>query len=178
VTNAYGRSPNAWGDAMDFNSLLGRTVFDPFALAERVLQQVQDQLAHDETFTGFTGAKPPDELLAIALGNRLARMIAKEEPLVGSDRSTVGRRDDELADYEELVDRDNLLAAALGACVCWGQRAECPICNGAGTPGWALPDEQLYTVYVRPAVIAATTHHGSVAATASGAGDRKESGDA
>jgi len=62
----------------------------------------------------------------------------------------------------ELLERDGALSAALGACLCWGQRADCPLCDGAGTPGWVLPDEHLYVAYVQPAVVAAARRRSSV----------------
>lgn len=49
-------------------------------------------------------------------------------------------------------DHEVLLAAALGACECWGQDSECGLCGGAGTPGWTTPDQQLFEEYVMPAV--------------------------
>jgi hypothetical protein len=45
-----------------------------------------------------------------------------------------------------------LLAAALGACECWGRDPGCGLCNGDGGPGWIDPEEDLYAEYVRPAV--------------------------
>lgn len=44
------------------------------------------------------------------------------------------------------------LAAALGACyLCWGEDDRCEQCRGAGHPGWALPDAELYERFVVPA---------------------------
>jgi hypothetical protein len=58
----------------------------------------------------------------------------------------------DLAIYNELVHRNSMVAAALGACVCWGDRPNCPLCNGVGSPGWLPPDENLFGIYVRPVV--------------------------
>lgn len=45
------------------------------------------------------------------------------------------------------------LARALGACpVCVGGDAGCPVCAGSGTPGWAVPDPDLFAAYVAPAL--------------------------
>ena len=52
---------------------------------------------------------------------------------------------------QTLVDRNLILAAALGACECWGEDADCPACAGAGAAGWVRPDPKLYEAYVRPA---------------------------
>ena len=58
----------------------------------------------------------------------------------------------ESAAHEALVDRNLLLAAALGACDCWGEDPGCSGCGGEGSAGWVPPDPQLYAEYVAPAV--------------------------
>jgi hypothetical protein len=58
-----------------------------------------------------------------------------------------------LAELEVLRERQDLLAAALGACcLCWGQDEECRACRGRGLPGYSLPDEALFEELVLPAV--------------------------
>ena len=54
--------------------------------------------------------------------------------------------------HESLTDRNVLLAAALGACECWGEDGGCRDCAGAGAPGWIPPDPELFAEYVVPAV--------------------------
>lgn len=45
------------------------------------------------------------------------------------------------------------LAAALGACyLCWGEDHECEHCDGAGVPGWSMPDPELFATYIAPAM--------------------------
>jgi hypothetical protein len=57
------------------------------------------------------------------------------------------------ADLGELYERNDVLAAALGACpACWGQVATCAECRGHGMPGWLRPDPALYEEFVAPAV--------------------------
>lgn len=52
----------------------------------------------------------------------------------------------------ELRDRNDALAAALGACyLCWGKDPECEICNGGGRPGSSTPDKKLFTQFALPA---------------------------
>lgn len=58
--------------------------------------------------------------------------------------------------HEAMQDRVVLLAAALGACDCWGHDAGCPSCSGRGSPGWVAPDPQLYQEFVAPAAAAMT----------------------
>ena len=146
--------------AVDLGGLLGRMLPDVIAFVERVLEQAQEQLTRDGAFAA-TRDTSPDEVVATALGNRLARMIVNGDSSEMADWPTVSFRADKLSYYEELIDRNGVLAAALGACDCWGQHVNCPVCDGVGGPGWALPDEQLFTSYVRPALSAATNPSGS-----------------
>ena len=133
---------------MATKGLLEGLSFDPVAFVERVLMHVQDQLTDDDRFIG--SYQPLDEWLAVTLGNQLAGLIAKKDLSIRDKRSGTARRND--ARLKEVIARDALLAAALGACECWGQWEECPMCEGDGTSGWVLPDEQLYARYVQPAV--------------------------
>ena len=144
---------------MDLGGLVGRMAPDAIALIERVLEQAQKQLTRDGAAAG--GGTSPDEVVATALGNRLARMILNEDSSAVEDWPTVSFAADELSHYEELVDRNSVLAAALGACDCWGQHVSCPFCDGVGGPGWALPDERLFASYVGPALSAVTNSSGS-----------------
>jgi hypothetical protein len=54
--------------------------------------------------------------------------------------------------HEALVDRNTMLAAAVGACDCWGFEPDCTMCGGAGSAGWTRPDAELFTEFVEPAV--------------------------
>jgi hypothetical protein len=56
-------------------------------------------------------------------------------------------------ELEDLRERNDSLAAALGACyLCWGEDPGCEFCAGAGTPGSNAPDEILLSHYVTPAI--------------------------
>lgn len=55
-------------------------------------------------------------------------------------------------ELDELRDRLDRLAAALGACAeCWGEDPDCEVCVGTGTPGSFVPDPRLYRTLVSPA---------------------------
>ena len=126
---------------------------DPLALVGRVLEQVAGQLAPEEVRAG-AGDTPPDELVVAVLADHLARMLTGENP-EETGGPQMGEDPGWLAHYHTLLERNSVLAAALGACDCWGQDRNCPICEGGGRPGWALPDEPLFAAYVEPAVSAA-----------------------
>lgn len=65
-------------------------------------------------------------------------------------RQKIGSMNRELS---ELRERNDALAAALGAChLCWGSDPECEICAGRGSPGASEPDKRLFAQFVRPAV--------------------------
>lgn len=49
-----------------------------------------------------------------------------------------------------LHERNREIAAALGACPCFGMVRRCSECGGRGNPGWVAPDEELFLAYVGP----------------------------
>jgi hypothetical protein len=56
-------------------------------------------------------------------------------------------------ELERLRERNDALAAALGACyLCWGEDEICEVCGGRGAPGSLPPDYQMFSVLVVPAV--------------------------
>ena len=97
----------------------------------------------------------------------LARSLAlpvEEEPSAGGWRGgdpphrrqamhRLRSRFDAMRDeLEELRERQDRLAAALGACAdCWGEDPECEVCGGMGAPGSFVPDARLYRALVSPA---------------------------
>ena len=57
------------------------------------------------------------------------------------------------AELRVLRERNDLLAATLGACcLCWGQDQECRFCRGRGRPGFMMPDEAHIGEFVLPAI--------------------------
>lgn len=54
---------------------------------------------------------------------------------------------------DQLLDRVEVLAAALGACpICWGEDDSCSECRGKGRPGYFRPDREAFAEYVLPVV--------------------------
>lgn len=62
------------------------------------------------------------------------------------------------APADEAGDLVVVLAAALGACACWGHDPGCAVCAGRGGSGWRDPDLELYAEYVAPAVQRLAAH--------------------
>lgn len=57
------------------------------------------------------------------------------------------------AELDEMQERNDALAAALGACyLCWGECPDCEICGGKGRPGAFVPDPDMFKHYVLPSV--------------------------
>jgi hypothetical protein len=55
------------------------------------------------------------------------------------------------AELETLRERNDSLAAALGACyLCWGEDPLCALCGGTGAPGADSPDRALFAHYISP----------------------------
>jgi hypothetical protein len=53
---------------------------------------------------------------------------------------------------ESPIEMTILLAAALGACECWGLQPGCARCRGQGSAGWIQPDAELFGEFVKPAI--------------------------
>lgn len=84
----------------------------------------------------------------------LERVLEQLLERLGSDLpsgGTVVTGVDALA-HQRLVDGNLLLAAALGACECWGHEPDCRECGGDGVTGWLPPDPQLFRELVAPAL--------------------------
>ena len=80
---------------------------------------------------------------------------------------------------DPAINTNLLLAAALGACECWGLDAACGVCLGYGTAGWTVPDLELFEEFVQPAITklfgaASTPPPGSRGAANGSTGQRAE----
>ena len=86
-----------------------------------------------------------------------ARSAANDAPVVPSAEEmleqTRAKHERLRAAYVSVRDRDEALAAAVGACpACWGERPTCRYCRGEGSPGAFMPDWELFSRYIMPAV--------------------------
>lgn len=116
----------------EVQALLERVLPDPAGFAQRLALQAMTlwgQHAEPRASAFYTATETAD---------------AK----VGDIVITPDRDDDD----DMPVDTNILLAAALGACECWGLRASCDMCWGHGSAGWIQPDPELFDELVQPAI--------------------------
>lgn len=114
----------------DVQALLDRVLPDPRGFAGRLLQQAITQygLLAEPAASAFYAA---------------AEAVTPDEAIIVPD---------EWITEDKPVDITIVLAAALGACECWGLRDGCDLCDGQGSAGWAQPDPELFDAFVGPAL--------------------------
>jgi hypothetical protein len=123
----------------DVTALLERILPNPRGFAQRVLLQLMAQFGEsaepgastfNSTASAFYTAATQEDFAASNV------VITPEQP--DADDAPAGT--------------NLLLAAALGACECWGLRADCDLCQGAGSAGWTDPVPELFDEFVGPAL--------------------------
>lgn len=81
-----------------------------------------------------------------------AKHIPDEEEKIKLKR-VLGRYKQLKQEHMVLMERNDALASALGACpYCWGEDVGCEMCDGKGVPGAYVPDTGAFVEYVLPAV--------------------------
>jgi hypothetical protein len=81
----------------------------------------------------------------------LERARERSEQSAAAVRELRDRIEELFAELEVLRERNDALAYALGACaLCWGSDVECPICGGAGQPGFTAPDQRSFKQLLAP----------------------------
>jgi hypothetical protein len=118
-------------ELQEVQALLERVIPDPSGFAGRLLKQAMGQWGPvaAPTATAFYTATAEDYTATDA--------VIAPEPT---------------AAYGRPVDVNILLAAALGACECWGLQADCGLCQGQGAAGWFQPEADLFDEFIRPAI--------------------------
>jgi hypothetical protein len=127
----------------DVQALLERVLPDPTGFARRLLLQVMAQLGQ----FAEPGAGAGEGAAYLGADAFYAAATAPD----GAVSETVIAPDPPAAD-DAIIDTNMLLAAALGACECWGSRPGCPLCQGQGSAGWTQPDPELFEELVGPAI--------------------------
>jgi hypothetical protein len=136
---AVGSESHALPDASDVYQMLGQN--SPKArLIAQYLAQRQAETAQDELEAGLD------------LDWEDADAGGREEGMSDAIRPMRQLVQDMYAELAELRERNDTLAAALGACyLCWGEDPHCEVCRGRGGPGASTPDRQLFATLVVPA---------------------------
>jgi hypothetical protein len=130
----------------------GRLPLDTGAVLDRVVDQVVQRFASQGLPPGLAG-RSPEDIVAAAVADWIGRILLPPPVDDVIDVPSLSEPEpDAPSPWEDLLDRNAELAAALGACECWGEDEACLICFGEGGAGWVRPDRRLYARYVRHAV--------------------------
>jgi hypothetical protein len=129
-------------ELQDIQALLERVLPDPSGFAQRLLLQLMTEFG-ESAVPGADSYGPAASAFYTAATHEDAPtsniIITPEQPDTDDGDGS-------------LAGINILLAAALGACECWGLRAECDLCRGQGSAGWTVPDPELFYEFVGPAI--------------------------
>lgn len=134
-----------------FDSLVQQVLADPGPRLDRLIRALVQRATPN-------GAGPSDETNAprTLIAESIGRWI--EEAADGASALPPEEGEVEHVENGHTEWRVTTLAAALGACDCWGEELHCPFCEGYGVPGWVTPDRRLFAEFVYPAVRAFSIH--------------------
>jgi hypothetical protein len=123
----------------EVQALLEHVLPDPSGFAQRLLLQLMSQFGESGAPGAGSYGSAANAFYTAATHEDATTsniIITPEQPDAG----------------EGLAGTNVLLAAALGACECWGLRADCDVCRGYGTAGWTEPVPELFYEFVGPAI--------------------------
>jgi hypothetical protein len=119
---------------------------DGLSLIGKVVERAIGKSIEHSNLAGINLSEPArEEVLVEMLASQLLALFGVRTP-GGTARSN----EESLFDY--LTVRNALVSRALGACECWGERPDCPQCEGLGLPGWTMPGKAEFDQVVRPAL--------------------------
>ena len=119
--------------------------------AKPPLHEMVAQLAEDDPRMGLVAQflASREQAPVIELEEEDTQAAERREALQRLER-TVKKLYSEL---EQLRERSDSLAAALGACyLCWGEDRRCELCGGQGWAGWQPRDPALFNEWIAPAL--------------------------
>ena len=126
---------------------------DAAEIINRVIQNLVSENGDDNEEYSYQRYSPDDYIVNL-VSDWVRKMLTPNRGNVFDDNSA-GISNiilNELKNYEDLKQRNSALAKALGACECWGEDPNCFSCLGEGSPGWNIPDKNLFLVFVVPAL--------------------------
>ena len=110
-------------------------------------EDLDDEFDEDEADIESELARDYDEKV-----RTLAAYEEKYDQLAAVAQQLKSKLQDAYAELEDLRDRNDEIAEALGAChLCWGEDLDCEVCRGDGYPGFFQPDTDMFRQYVTPA---------------------------
>lgn len=132
-------------------TLLPELLLQNMADADPKLKAIATYLVKQQTETDYEEADDEEEPFEDASD------LSPAEPALSRQDAPVNRLQQVAttmyAELEDLRERNDALAAALGACyLCWGEDFDCEECQGQGQPGAFKPDKGLFRQYVAPAI--------------------------
>ncbi|MGP3945498.1 MULTISPECIES: hypothetical protein [Streptomyces] len=130
---------------LDLDALIGQVLRDQGPLIDQLLAHLAEYFAPD-------GAAPASLTSANDLVATIARNWSTPAASGAAEPIAEVAEQRRSCSHDSVVDRNLLLAAAVGACDCWGDDPDCPICGGEGTSAWMAPDRHLFAEYIYPAV--------------------------
>jgi len=126
-------------ELQEVQALLDRVLPDPSGFAQRLLLQLMAQFGDSAAPGAGAAGSAASAFYTAATHEDIAAnniVITPEQP-----------------DPDEVPTGTNvLLAAALGACECWGLRVGCDLCHGQGSAGWTEPVPELFDEFIGPAI--------------------------
>jgi hypothetical protein len=131
----------------ELDALVDHVLQNPGPLIDRVMAHVGQHLTCDGT---APGSATSNDVIAGVIRNLLTP-DHPAAPIPTNGAATVAPGPVP-CEHQVLIDRNVLVAAAVGACDCWGDDLDCSFCAGAGGPAWITPDRRLFVEYVYPAV--------------------------
>jgi hypothetical protein len=132
-------------ELQEVQALIERVLPDPSGFAQRLLMQLMAQFGQsaEPGVNAFAASAS-----AFDSGASAFYTAAEEDPTASEIVITPERSGPD----ETPAGTNMLLAAALGACECWGLQADCNLCWGQGSAGWTEPVPELFDEFIGPAI--------------------------
>jgi len=127
-------------------------IADPKAFLQEIMEQVLARSPQLSSVLISQDRESSEKYLIDLLADRISTLI---EGKGDEDKNQDSEVDDNFSaepfdEYQSMINRNRLLASALGACDCWGENKHCTVCDGEGRPGWTLPEKKPFLYFVRP----------------------------
>lgn len=126
--------------------------------AQAVQQVVEEALSHsignENQFNGFNHLLG-NEQVAGWIGSQVIGFLSSGNGrhLIADLQNVMDYLEGAMTRYSELTERNAELAAALGACACWGEHEDCETCHGEGASGWLTPNQESFSELVLPTLL-------------------------